>query len=226
MSQRYSFIATCPKGLEQLLASEISALGAELNRETVGAMSFSADVATAYRICLWSRLANRVLLVLTEFRGESADALYDGLKNLKWDEHLSADSKITVDFNGQSNDIRNTHFGALKSKDAIVDYFLARGAQRPSVDKENPDVRVNVRLRKGYITVAIDLSGESLHRRAYRSSGAMAPLKENLAAALLLRADWPGMASRGGGLIDPMCGSGTLLLEAAMMAWPRSNRMG
>ena len=127
MSQRYSFIATCPKGLEQLLASEISALGAELNRETVGAMSFSADVATAYRICLWSRLANRVLLVLTEFRGESADALYDGLKNLKWDEHLSADSKITVDFNGQSNDIRNTHFGALKSKDAIVDYFLARG---------------------------------------------------------------------------------------------------
>ncbi|MBW2939297.1 bifunctional 23S rRNA (guanine(2069)-N(7))-methyltransferase RlmK/23S rRNA (guanine(2445)-N(2))-methyltransferase RlmL [Zhongshania aquimaris] len=218
MSQRYSFIATCPKGLEQLLASEISALGAELNRETVGAMSFSADVATAYRICLWSRLANRVLLVLTEFRGESADALYDGLKNLKWDEHLSTDSKITVDFNGQSNDIRNTHFGALKSKDAIVDYFLASGTQRPSVDKENPDVRVNVRLRKGYITVAIDLSGESLHRRAYRSSGAMAPLKENLAAALLLRADWPGMASRGGGLIDPMCGSGTLLIEAAMMA--------
>jgi 23S rRNA (guanine2445-N2)-methyltransferase / 23S rRNA (guanine2069-N7)-methyltransferase len=218
MSQTNSFIATCPKGLEQLLASEIASLGAEVGRESVGSISFVANIATAYRICLWSRLANRVLLVLSEFRGENADALYQGMLAVEWSEHLAATSRITVDFNGQSDDIRNTHFGALKSKDAIVDYFMAKGAQRPSVDKDNPDVRINVRLRKGYITIAVDLSGESLHRRAYRSSGAMAPLKENLAAALLLRADWPGMASRGGGLIDPMCGSGTLLIEAAMMA--------
>jgi 23S rRNA (guanine2445-N2)-methyltransferase / 23S rRNA (guanine2069-N7)-methyltransferase len=218
MSQTYPYIATCPKGLEQLLASELAALGAEVGRESVGSISFVANVATAYRICLWSRLANRVLLVLTEYRGENAEALYEGIKALDWSTHLSATSKITIDFNGQSGDIRNTHFGALKSKDAVVDYFLAKGSQRPSIDKDNPDVRINVRLRKGYITVAVDLSGESLHRRAYRSSGAMAPLKENLAAALLQRADWPGMASRGGGLIDPMCGSGTLLIEAAMMA--------
>ncbi|CAA0089842.1 Ribosomal RNA large subunit methyltransferase K/L [Zhongshania aliphaticivorans] len=218
MSQKYSFIATCPKGLEQLLASEVASLGAEVGRETVGAINFVANIATAYRVCLWSRLANRILLVLAEYRGESADALYQGLREVEWGGHLLPTSKITVDFNGQSNDIRNTHFGALRSKDAIVDYFLAKGTLRPSIDKDNPDVRINVRLRKGFITVAIDLSGESLHRRAYRSSGAMAPLKENLAAALLLRADWPGMASRGGGLIDPMCGSGTLLIEAAMMA--------
>tara|TARA_R110001592_G_scaffold82782_3_gene245096 strand:+ start:2874 stop:5054 length:2181 start_codon:yes stop_codon:yes gene_type:complete len=218
MSQKHPFIATCPKGLEQLLASEIAALGAEVGRESVGSISFVSDVATAYRVCLWSRLANRVLLVLTEYRGENADAIYDGVKAIEWSEHFSATSKITIDFNGQSDEIRNTHFGALKSKDAIVDYFLAKGEKRPSIDKDNPDVRINVRLRKGYITIAIDLSGESLHRRAYRTSGAMAPLKENLAAALLLRADWPGMASRGGGLIDPMCGSGTLLIEAAMMA--------
>jgi 23S rRNA (guanine2445-N2)-methyltransferase / 23S rRNA (guanine2069-N7)-methyltransferase len=218
MSQKRSFIATCPKGLEQLLASEIASLGGEPLRETVGAMMFNADLATVYRLCLWSRLANRVLLILSEFRGESAEDLYQGLSAIDWQAHMLATNSISVDFNGQTDEIRNSHFGALKSKDAVVDYFLARGEARPSVDKSAPDIRINIRLNRGQITACLDLSGESLHRRGYRSSGAMAPLKENLAAALLLRADWPGIASRAGALIDPMCGSGTLLIEGAMMA--------
>ena len=218
MSQKRSFIATCPKGLEQLLAAEIASLGGEPLRETVGAMIFNADLAAMYRLCLWSRLANRVMLILSEFRGESADDLYQGLSAIDWQDHMLASNSISVDFNGQTDEIRNSHFGALKSKDAVVDYFLARGEARPSVDKNTPDIRINIRLNRGQITACIDLSGESLHRRGYRSSGAMAPLKENLAAALLLRADWPGIASRAGALIDPMCGSGTLLIEGAMMA--------
>src|SRR5690606_38666919 len=113
---------------------------------------------------------------------------------------------------------RNSHFGALKCKDAIVDSFVHRGLPRPSVAKTQPDIRVNVRLYRGRARVALDLSGDSLHRRGYRLEGGAAPLKENLAAALLLRANWPGIASRGGALLDPMGGSGTLLIEGAMMA--------
>jgi 23S rRNA (guanine2445-N2)-methyltransferase / 23S rRNA (guanine2069-N7)-methyltransferase len=218
MSQMRSFIATCPKGLEQLLAAEISALGGEPIKETVGAMSFNADLLTVYRLCLWTRIANRVMLILAEFRGETAEELYQGLSNVAWQEHMLPGASLAVDFKGHTNEIRNSHFGALKSKDAIVDYFQARGEERPNIDKSAPDVRINIRLNRGNILACLDLSGESLHRRGYRSSGAMAPLKENLAAALLLRADWPGMASRGGALIDPMCGSGTLLIEGAMMA--------
>lgn len=218
MGQIQSLILSCPKGLEGLLAAEAESLGAQKSAETVGAIRVNASLEVGYRLCLWSRLANRVLLPLAEFSGDTAQQLYDGLYAIDWPAQMAEGASVLVDFGGRSRDIRNSHFGALRCKDAIVDRFVEAGLRRPDVAKQQPDIRVHVRLRKGKILVAIDLSGESLHRRGYRQSGALAPLKENLAAALLVRADWPGVASRGGGLIDPMCGSGTLLIEAAMMA--------
>lgn len=215
---RPQLIATCPKGLESLLLEELQQLGTEECRETVGSVYFRADMRGAYRACLWSRLANRILLVFSEFHCPDADALYQGVKAIDWDEHLLAEGSLAIDFSGTSRALNNSHFSALKCKDAICDWFLDRGDTRPEVNKQRPDVRLNVRLRKGYATLALDLSGESLHRRGYRQQGALAPLKENLAAALLMRANWPGIAARGGALIDPMCGSGTLLIEGAMMA--------
>ena len=218
MKQHLALNITCPKGLEGLLSDECKALGAEVGRETVGAVSVSAPQEVAYRLCLWSRLANRVLLPLNDYPCHDADSLYAGMKAIDWSAHVAAGGTISVDFAGSNREIRNSHFGALRCKDAVVDAFQERSLDRPSVDKQRPDLRIHVRLRKGRAVVAIDLSGESLHRRGYRQAGAMAPLKENLAAALLLRADWPGIAARGGALIDPLCGSGTLLIEGAMMA--------
>lgn len=218
MTSRLSLYATCPKGLESLLAEESRHLGAEVVRETVGGVHLGAALPMAYTLCLWSRLANRVLLVLDRFAADDAQTLYDGVRSQPWDEHLPVDGSFAVDFSGSGRGIDNSHFGALKCKDAVVDCFQDRYGRRPSVDKAAPALRINARMRKGQVTLALDLSGDSLHRRGYRTEGGAAPLKENLAAALLLRADWPGMAARGGALIDPLCGSGTLLIEGAMMA--------
>lgn len=217
MSQLYRFFATCPKGLESLLLDELSSLGAEKVKETVAGVYFDGPVLMAYRACLWSRLANRVLMPLINVRCDTADELYNAVKTIQWSEHMSVDGSFAIDFSGALRDINHSHFGALKTKDAIADYFTESYERRPDVDIKTPDLRVNVRAAKGMLVVSIDLSGESLHRRGYRLSGGAAPLKENLAAAILLRADWPGVAARGGALIDPMCGSGTLLVEAALM---------
>ncbi|MAY37029.1 MAG: bifunctional 23S rRNA (guanine(2069)-N(7))-methyltransferase RlmK/23S rRNA (guanine(2445)-N(2))-methyltransferase RlmL [Spongiibacteraceae bacterium] len=210
--------ASCPKSLESLLVSELASLGATSLRESVGSVYFHADLDTAYRACLWSRLANRIFLTLGDFEVDSADALYSAVKSLPWEEHLLPTATLAIDFQGKVSWLKNSQFGVLRCKDAIVDYFRERCGERPSIDKDRPDLRIHIRLRKGRAMVSLDLSGESLHRRGYRSRGGLAPLKENLASAILLRADWPGMAARGGALIDPMCGSGTLLIEAAWMA--------
>ena len=198
--------------------SELASLGATSLRESVGSVYFHADLETAYRACLWSRLANRIFLTLGDFEVDSADALYSAVKSLPWEEHLLPTATLAIDFQGKVGWLKNSQFGVLRCKDAIVDYFRERCGERPSIDKDRPDLRIHIRLRKGRAMVSLDLSGESLHRRGYRSRGGLAPLKENLASAILLRADWPGMAARGGALIDPMCGSGTLLIEAAWMA--------
>ena len=212
------WFATCPKGMEGLLRDEVLALGADSARETVAGVYFAGPLAMGYRACLWSRLANRVLLPLAKFEAGDADALYRGVSALNWRDIFAPEQTFTIDFTGENAQIRNTQFGAQRSKDGIVDWFVAQGFARPSVDRRNPDLRFNVRLSKHGALLALDMSGGSLHRRNYRLQAGAAPLKENLAAAILLRADWPGMAARGGALIDPMCGSGTLLLEAAMMA--------
>jgi len=210
--------ATCPKGLGSLLVPELTGLGAENVRETPAGVAFEGTLATAYRACLWSRFANRILLQLSEFAANDADDMYEGIKRLPWHEHIAPGKTLAVDFSGRTESIRNTQFGAQRCKDGIVDSIRAQGGLRPNVDVKAPDLRVNVRLYRGKVTVAIDLAGTSLHRRGYRLDGGKAPLKENLAAAVLTRAGWPEYAQAGWCLIDPMCGSGTLLLEAAMMA--------
>ena len=217
-SEKESWFATCPKGLEALLAAELTTLGANSTRETVAGVYFDGPRALVYRACLWSRLANRILWPLAKLDATDGDALYRALGDVNWGELFGPQQSITIDFSGENRQIRNTQFGAQRSKDAIVDWFVAKTGQRPSVERANPDVRLNIRLLREIAHLSIDFSGGSLHQRGYRLRAGAAPLKENLAAAILLRADWPGIAARGGALIDPMCGSATLLLEGAMMA--------
>ncbi|MGB3609772.1 MAG: bifunctional 23S rRNA (guanine(2069)-N(7))-methyltransferase RlmK/23S rRNA (guanine(2445)-N(2))-methyltransferase RlmL [Cellvibrio sp.] len=214
----HQFFATCPKGIENLLLNELAALGATELRETVAGVYFSATLETAYRVCLWSRLANKILLPMASFSVSSQEELYQGVRELPWQEHLNPRGSLLVDFTGTNDAIRNTQFGAVKVKDAIVDCLRDFSGERPSVAKRDPDLRVNARLAKDKLVISIDLSGESLHRRGYRVKQGNAPLKENLAAGILLRAGWPAVAAEGGALLDPMCGSGTLLIEAALMA--------
>ncbi|MBD8201324.1 bifunctional 23S rRNA (guanine(2069)-N(7))-methyltransferase RlmK/23S rRNA (guanine(2445)-N(2))-methyltransferase RlmL [Pseudomonas viridiflava] len=218
MSDRYELFLTCPKGLEGLLAEEATALGLEDTREHTSAIRGSADMETAYRLCLWSRLANRVLLVLKRFPMKDAEDLYHGVLDVEWHDHLESDGTIAVEFSGHGSGIDNTHFGALKVKDAIVDKLRTPDGERPSVDKINPDLRVHLRLDRGEAILSLDLSGHSLHQRGYRLQQGAAPLKENLAAAILVRAGWPRIAAEGGALADPMCGVGTFLVEAGLIA--------
>jgi 23S rRNA (guanine2445-N2)-methyltransferase / 23S rRNA (guanine2069-N7)-methyltransferase len=213
-----NYIATAPKYMEQLLAAELRALGADEVAETRAGASFKGTLATAYRVCLWSRVANRVLLPLGSFPAATVEALYAGVQQIAWWQHFDLEQTFAVDFNTSASQIDHSRFGALKVKDAIVDQFREREGARPSVDTQAPDIRINLYLLRDQATLSLDLSGESLHRRGYRSEGMGAPMKENLAAAILLRAGWPEIAAAGGGLIDPMCGSGTLPIEAAMIA--------
>ncbi len=214
----HNFFATSPLGLELLLADELRGLGAEDVKDGRAGVSFSAELETAYRVCLWSRLANRILLKLGNFQAESPEQLYEGISDIDWAIMMLPDASLAVDFASSRSRITHTQFGAQKVKDAIVDQFRELCGIRPSVRLDRPDIRVNVYLDKDIASVSLDLSGESLHKRGYRLEGGIAPLKENLAAAVLLRAGWPQIAKAGGELVDPMCGSGTLLVEAAWMA--------
>ncbi len=212
------FFATCPKGIEQLLAQELAGLGCEDIRETVAGVSFRANLATACRVCLWSRLANLVLVPVHRFAAGNAQELYEGAKAVNWLDHIRPGGRLWIDFGGTTRELRNTQFAAQKVKDAIVDKVRDARGTRPTIDKERPDLVVNARLSNDQVLINLDMCGESLHRRGYRADTVKAAMKENLAAALLQRAGWPTIASRGGALIDPMCGSGTLLIEGAMMA--------
>jgi len=212
------FFATAPKGVADLLAAELSALGAASVRETGAGVEFEGTLETAYRACLWSRLANRILLPLAEFSAETPDALYAGCQTVDWSAHMDSDGTLAVDANVSGSTITHSHFAALRIKDAVVDQFNAAVGHRPGVDTERPDLRINAYLHRDTARVYVDLSGASLHQRGYRLGAGEAPLKENLAAAILLRAGWPEIAHKGGALVDPLCGSGTLVLEAAMMA--------
>ncbi|GGC79205.1 bifunctional 23S rRNA (guanine(2069)-N(7))-methyltransferase RlmK/23S rRNA (guanine(2445)-N(2))-methyltransferase RlmL [Vreelandella lutescens] len=214
-----NLLATCPKGIEGLLADELTALGAEPGKTTVAGVYFSADQATAYRVCLWSRLANRVILLLArEAMIETAEQVRDVVARISWSQHLAPGKTLAVDFHGRSDHIRHTRFGAQTVKDGVVDALQLAGQERPNVDTKTPDLRLYAHLHRANLSLGIDLSGESLHRRGYRRDVGHAPLKENLAAALLVRAGWPERAKAGEPLIDPLCGAGTLLIEAALMA--------
>lgn len=210
--------ASCPRGLEELLAEELRALGVDEARPAVGGVRFAPSLVSAYRACLWSRIASRVMLVIAEFPSPDAEELYAGVADIPWEAHLPPGATIAVDFIGTSDSLRNSLFSARRVKDAIVDRMRALTGERPNVDLEAPDIRVVARLHRGRTSIAIDLAGAAQHRRGYRTAAGTAPLKENLAAAILLRSGWPGIAGSGGALYDPMCGSATLLIEGALIA--------
>jgi 23S rRNA (guanine2445-N2)-methyltransferase / 23S rRNA (guanine2069-N7)-methyltransferase len=204
--------------MEQLLADELEAIGASEIKQTVAAVHFQGSLQVAYKACLWSRLANRILMPLLSFKLNSTDDLYTNSVEIPWEEHLTEDNSIAIDFIGTSKYIDNSMYGAQLLKDAVVDRIRRVAGGRPNVDAKSPDIRIQARQHKGQVVVSLDISGDSLHRRGYRTGQGSAPLKENLAAALLMRAGWADIAKQGGALIDPMCGSGTFLIEAAMMA--------
>ncbi|MCK4690498.1 MAG: bifunctional 23S rRNA (guanine(2069)-N(7))-methyltransferase RlmK/23S rRNA (guanine(2445)-N(2))-methyltransferase RlmL [Desulfuromonadales bacterium] len=216
--QNQPFFVTAALGFEPLLAAELIELGASEVKEERAGVSFVGELSIAYKVCLWSRLASRVLLPLAIFPALDTDQLYAEVQKIDWSEHLSVARTFAVDCTTVRSQINHTRYGALRVKDAIVDQFRARSGERPSISVEQPDLRINLHLFKDQGTLSIDLSGDSLHRRGYRIDGVHAPLKENLAAAILIRGGWPEIAATGGALVDPMCGSGTLPLEAGLMA--------
>lgn len=219
MSNLLSSYISCPKGIEPLLLDELQQLGGfTLTKQQVGGLYGQADLQTLYRICLHSRLANRVLLQLDQCKVAHKRELRDWLLSIDWASHMTADDSLHIRFFGELEGIRHTQYGAQFSKDAIVDFFRDRCGRRPSVDHEQPRLRFQIYVKKGRANCYLDLSGDSLHQRGYRTGVGPAPLKENLAAVLLIRAGWPEIASAGGALIDPLCGSGTLLTEGALIA--------
>jgi len=213
-----SFFVTAAVGTADLLASELLALGIGSAREVKGGVACESELVGAYDACLWSRVGLRVLWRIARFPVADANEFYARLREIDWTAHMDVDDTLAVDFSGSVPGITHTQFGAQRAKDAIVDQFREKTGSRPSVDRIAPSLRINVHAARGGVTVAIDLSGDSLHRRGYRGGQGAAPLKENLAAAILLRAGWPALAAAGGAFVDPMCGSGTLAIEAALIA--------
>ena len=213
-----SLFASTARGLEELLKSELDALGAQDLQVVQGGVHFRADDRVMYQSLLWSRLASRILLPLGEFGVWSDLDLYVGAQSIPWTEMFDSTTSFAIHFSGTNEVIRNSQFGALRIKDAIVDSFTRQNLERPSVDREQPGIRINAWLNKDRVSIALDLSGDALHQRGYRQQTGVAPLKETLAAAIVMRSGWQSSTP----LVDPMCGSGTLLLEAALIATDRA----
>ncbi|MFC0308407.1 bifunctional 23S rRNA (guanine(2069)-N(7))-methyltransferase RlmK/23S rRNA (guanine(2445)-N(2))-methyltransferase RlmL [Gallibacterium trehalosifermentans] len=205
--------ATTARGFEELLKTELEKLGASQCKVVQGGVHYAADDETLYRTLLWSRLSSRILYPLFTSKVYDDADLYSAVVSFAWQQHFSAEDSFVVDFSGTNDAIRHTQYGAMRVKDGIVDYFTRQGNPRPQVDKEYPDMRINVYLNRDTLNVSLDLSGEALHMRGYRSDTGAAPLRETLAAAIIIRSGW----KQGTPLVDPMCGSGTLLIEAAQM---------
>jgi len=212
------FFASCGKGLEYLLADELVALGCARATATVAGANVEGELRDAQRAVLWSRLASRVLWPISEFDCADEHALYTGVAGVDWTKHVGRGHTIAVDAHVSGSAITHARYAAQRVKDAVVDTLRDATGERPDVDVESPDVRLNLVIRKGRATLSIDLGGGPLHRRGWRGAQGEAPLKENLAAAVLLRGGWPQAYVDGGDLLDPMCGSGTLLIEGALMA--------
>ncbi|GGP82112.1 bifunctional 23S rRNA (guanine(2069)-N(7))-methyltransferase RlmK/23S rRNA (guanine(2445)-N(2))-methyltransferase RlmL [Shewanella ulleungensis] len=211
----FNFFAAAPKGFEYSLASELKDFGATDVKESVAGVYFSAPLELAYRITLWTRLASRIVLVIYKGACESAEQLYNAAYCIDWPSHFSHKKTFSIDFHGTGGFINNTQFGALKIKDAVVDRFRDDGTPRPDVERVNPDFKIDAHFRNGQVTISMNFSGASLHQRGYRSTTGEAPLKENLAANMLVRSGWQANQTT---ILDPFCGSGTVLIEAALMA--------
>lgn len=210
----FSMLAKTFKGLEEVLAQELIELGANDVQIERRAVSFKGDKALLYRANFALRTAIRILVPIASFKVKDTDALYDQLKKLNWSQWMQVDSSFAIDATVYSESFRNSRFVTYRVKDAIVDYWQEKAAKRPNVRVENPDLLVNVHIANEQVTVSLDSSGVSLHKRGYRVANTEAPISEVLAAGMLLLAGWRGQAD----FYDPMCGSGTLLIEAALIA--------
>lgn len=212
-SPQYSLFVSCPKGIERLLTKELEQLGLQSLKETVGGVYAEASLEQIYQSCLYSRTANRVFLLLAQENINDEKDLYRVASTVPWSVYFNENQTFAVDFVGTNRAIRHSNFGALRVKDALVDYFYDLMGVRPNVDTRSPDVRIYAHLRRQRLMLGIEVSGGSLHQRGYRFAGAKAPLKENLAAALVMDAIGD---EQHGYYVDPMCGSGTLLIEAIL----------
>jgi len=224
MSNTYNFFVTGHKGFETALFHEIREIVSHAEddskqiKKVYGGIELTGSLELAYRICIYSRLANRVYMPLKSFKADTEEALYQGVYDIDWSSHLSSRHSLSVSASLSRSDINHSHYASLKVKDAIVDYFRNTVNSRPIIEKQRPDLHIHLNIHKNMATLSLDLSGQSLHLRGYRLQHSGAPLKENLAAALLVQAGWNRESSKIHSLIDPMCGSGTFAIEAAMVA--------
>ena len=212
------WIATAPIGAASVLAEELARFGASDIRERSHDVKFQGPLETGYRACLWSRTATRVLLSVGSVDATTSKNLFDAVKRMDWRDHIAPGATLACDCSGGNESIRHTIYGSQLLKDAVCDNLRDATGERPNIKPERPDVLLHLHVEGTTALVSVDFSGESLHRRGYRIDGGRAPLKENVAAAVLLRAGWPGVNQAGGLLVDPLCGSGTFLTEAAMIA--------
>ncbi len=218
MPQRLALFATAARGTEELLAAELTELGAAKVRQDRGGVRFHANLNEALRICLWTRIAMRVLYPLAETEAKGADGLYEAARAIAWEEHLTASTTFAVEATLKDSEHPHSGFVALKLKDGLVDRLREKLGARPDVDTSHPDFRIVAHLSGTKLSLSLDLCGEALHRRGYRVEPTVAPLKETLAAAILRAADYTGDEP----LLDPMCGSGSLLIEAGLIARRRA----
>ncbi|MDP9088146.1 MAG: bifunctional 23S rRNA (guanine(2069)-N(7))-methyltransferase RlmK/23S rRNA (guanine(2445)-N(2))-methyltransferase RlmL [Pseudomonadota bacterium] len=212
------WIATAPVGAASVLAEELKQFGGHDIRERSHDVKFQGTLDVGYRTCLWSRTATRVLLSLGSIDASSSKHVYEAVKRIDWREHIAPGATLACDCSGGNESIRHTIYGSQLLKDAVCDNLRDATGERPNIKPERPDVLLHLHVEGRTALLSVDFSGESLHRRGYRSEGGRAPLKENVAAAVLLRAGWPQVAEQGGVLLDPMCGSGTFLIEGALIA--------
>jgi 23S rRNA (guanine2445-N2)-methyltransferase / 23S rRNA (guanine2069-N7)-methyltransferase len=214
----HRFVASSPRGFGDLLAAELRAFGAADVRERALGVEFAGPLSVAYRACLESRVASRVFLVVAQFNAPTDAAFYDAVRGIDWRAHIDPVRTLACDFTGKHPEITHTRFGTLRLKDGICDQLRDATGSRPDIATDRPGVRVHAHANGPNVTVSIDLSGEGLHRRGYRAQAGEAPLRENLAAGILVRAGWPEKSKTAAEFLDPMCGSGTLVIEAAMIA--------
>jgi putative N6-adenine-specific DNA methylase len=209
-----NYFATVSRGLEEVAAQELSKIGAIDVRPDFTGVHFQGDKALLYRANLWTRTTFRILMPIARVKGFNGDELYRHVQNLDWEEYLTPEMTIAVTCTGKNKHLNHTHFTALQIKNAIVDWQQRRGGKRSSIDTESPDLLINAHIDEKHCILSLDSSGSSLHRRGYRPAIGAAPMKETLAAALLDLAEWtPDLP-----FLDPMCGSGTLPIEAALKA--------
>lgn len=222
MNSMFNFFITGHKGFETALFHEIRLITSTVEdsqiKKVYGGVELKGGLELAYKVCIYSRLANRVYLQLKTFKADNEQALYQQVYDINWSRHITTRHSFAVSSTLSGSNINHSHYATLKVKDAIVDFFRNTVNSRPIIEKEQPDIRVHLNIHKNNATLSLDLSGQSLHRRGYRLQHSGAPLKENLAAALLTQAGWNCKTSRTHSLIDPMCGSGTFAIEAAMIA--------